>query len=116
MTTWDMGTDMSEIQSTGITIYRGSFGTSNGREIVRIARILTIFEPNRSRRRELKFEKFSNKRRRHCGIVVVIVAVVVVNVDVHVVAASDRYSRLSLKKATFTITGTLLHYHPGHHI
>ena len=36
--------------------------SSNGRKIARMARNLTIFGPNRSRRRELKFEKFSNKR------------------------------------------------------
>ena len=36
--------------------------SSNGRKIARMARNLTIFGPNRSRRRELKFEKFSNER------------------------------------------------------
>ena len=38
-----------------------------------MAPILTIFGPNRSRRRDLFFEKFSNERRRHRGIVVVII-------------------------------------------
>ena len=36
--------------------------SSNGQKIARKARNLTIFGPNRSRRRELKFEKFSNER------------------------------------------------------
>ena len=36
--------------------------SSNDRKIARMARNLTIFGPNRSRRRELKFEKFSNER------------------------------------------------------
>ena len=36
--------------------------SSNGRKIARMARNLTIFGPNRSRRRELKFEKKSKKR------------------------------------------------------
>ena len=40
-----------------------------------MAPILTIFGPNRSRRRDLFFEKFSNERRRYRGIVVVIAAV-----------------------------------------
>ena len=48
-----------------------------------MAPILTIFGPNRSQRRNLFFEKFSNERRRHRGIgVVVIVAVVVAAVAV----------------------------------
>ena len=43
-----------------------------------MAPILMIFGPNRSRRRDLFFEKNSNERFRHRGIVVgVIVAVVV---------------------------------------
>ena len=42
-----------------------------------MAPILTIFGPKSSQRRDLFFEKFSNERRRHRGIVVVIVAVVV---------------------------------------
>ena len=50
--------------------------------------ILTIFGPNRSQRRNLFFEKFSNECRRHRGIVVVvIVAVVVVAVVVIAVVA-----------------------------
>merc|ERR1712078_574168 len=36
--------------------------SSNGRKIARMVRNSTIFEPNRSRRRELNFEKFSNER------------------------------------------------------
>ena len=36
-----------------------------------MAPILTIFGPNRSRRRDLFFEKFSNERRRHRRLVVV---------------------------------------------
>ena len=45
-----------------------------------MAPILTIFGPNRSRRRDLFFEKFSNERRRHRGIVVVVIVAVVVAV------------------------------------
>jgi hypothetical protein len=48
-----------------------------------MAPIWTIFGPNRSQRHNLFFEKFSNERRRHRGIVVgVIVAVVVAAVVV----------------------------------
>ena len=36
--------------------------SSDGRKIARIARIRMIFGPNRSQRRELKFENFSNER------------------------------------------------------
>ena len=40
--------------------------------------VLMIFGPNRSSRRDLFFEKFSNEHRRHRGMVIdVIVAVVV---------------------------------------
>ena len=49
---------------------------------MRIAQILTIFGPNQSRGCKLKFEKFSNERRRYRGIGVVVVAVVVVAVIV----------------------------------
>ena len=42
-----------------------------------MAPILTIFGPNRSQRRNLFFEKFSNERRRHRGIVVVVIVAVV---------------------------------------
>ena len=42
-----------------------------------MARILTIFGPNPSRRHDL-IEKFSNERRRHRGIVVVVIVAVVV--------------------------------------
>ena len=38
--------------------------SSNGRKVARMARNLTIFGPNRSRRRELNFEKFSNERAK----------------------------------------------------
>ena len=50
-----------------------------------MARILTIFGPNRSRRRDLFLEKFSDERRRHRGIVVVVIVAVVVAVVVVVV-------------------------------
>ena len=43
-----------------------------------MAPILTIFGPNRSQRRNLFFEKFSNERRRHRGIVVVVIVAVAV--------------------------------------
>ena len=42
-----------------------------------MAPILTIFGPNRSRRRDLFFENFSNERRRHRSIVVVVIVAVV---------------------------------------
>ena len=42
-----------------------------------MAPILTIFGPNRSRRRDLFFEKFSNERRHHRGIIVVVIVAVV---------------------------------------
>ena len=45
-----------------------------------MAPILTILGPNRSQRRNLFFEKFSNERRRHRGIVVVVTVAVVVAV------------------------------------
>ena len=51
-----------------------------------MAPILTIFGPNRSRRRDLFFRKISNERRRHRGIVVVVVVVVIVAVAVAGVA------------------------------
>ena len=54
----------------------------NERKIARMTPILMIFGPNRSQRRNLFFEKISNERRRHRGIVVVIVAVVVAIVAV----------------------------------
>ena len=50
---------------------RTSSKSLNGRKIARMAPILTIFGPNRSRRRDLFFEKFSNERRRHRRLVVV---------------------------------------------
>ena len=45
-----------------------------------MAPILTIFGPNRWQRQNLFFEKFSNERRRHRGIVVVVIVAVVVAV------------------------------------
>ena len=42
-----------------------------------MAPILTIFGSNRSQRRDLFFEKFSNERRRHRGIVVIVIVAVV---------------------------------------
>ena len=51
--------------------FRTSSKSLNGRKIARMAPILTIFGPNRSRRRHLFFEKFSNERRRHRRLVVV---------------------------------------------
>ena len=50
---------------------RTSSKSLNGRKIARMAPILTIFGPNRSRRRDLFFEKFSNERRRHRRLVLV---------------------------------------------
>ena len=47
------------------------------------------FGPNRSRRRDLKFEKFWNERRRHRGIFVVVIVAVVVAIVV--VAGDFRY-------------------------
>ena len=61
----EVGTELKWVQS------------SNGQKIARIAWIATIFGTNRSPRCDLKFEFFSNERRRHSDIVVVIVAVVV---------------------------------------
>ena len=75
-------TAVSVILSPGITISRGSFGTSNGRKIARIARILTIFGPNESQRRDLFFEKRSNERRRHRRVVVAAVVAAVVAIIV----------------------------------
>ena len=45
-----------------------------------MAPILTIFGPIRSQQRNVFFEKFSNERRRHRGIVVVVIVAVVVAV------------------------------------
>ena len=61
-----------------------------------MAPILTIFGPNRSQQRNLFFEKFLNKRRRHRGIVVVIVAVVVAVVAVVAVAVAVVVGRFCL--------------------
>ena len=69
-----------KIQATRNTSYLTASKSLNGRKIARMAPILTIFGPNRSQRRNLFFEKFSNKRRRHRGIVVVVIVAVVVAV------------------------------------
>ena len=60
-----------KIQATRNTSYLTASKSLNGRKIARMAPILTIFGPNRSRRRDLFFEKFSNERRRHRRLVVV---------------------------------------------
>ena len=67
-----------------------------------MAPILTIFGPNRSRRRDLFFEKFSNERRRHRGIVVVIIVVGVVAVVAVVIVVVGRFGVACIK-------GTSLH-------
>ena len=54
-----------------------------------MAGILSIFGPNRSRRRDLIFEKFSNERRHHRGIVVIVIVVVVVVVLAAVAVVGD---------------------------
>ena len=69
-----------KIQATRNTSYLTASKSLNGRKIARMAPILTIFGPNRSQRRNLFFEKFSNERRRHRGIVVVVIVAVVVAV------------------------------------
>ena len=66
-----------------------------------MAPILTIFGPNRSRRCNLFFEKFSNERCRHRGIVVVVIVAVVVAV-VAVVVVIGRFWVACIK-------GTSLH-------
>ena len=53
-----------KIQATRNTSYLTASKSLNGRKIARMAPILTIFGPNRSQRRNLFFEKFSNERRR----------------------------------------------------
>ena len=67
-----------EIQATRNTSYLTASKSLNGRKIARMAPIWTIFGPNRSQRRNLFFEKNSNERRSHCGIVVVVIVAVVV--------------------------------------
>ena len=74
-----------EIQATRNTSYLTASKSLNGRKIARMAPILTIFGPNRSQRRNLLFEKFSNERRRHRLIVVVVVVIVAVVAAVAVV-------------------------------
>ena len=70
-----------------------------------MAPILTIFRPNRSQRRNLFFEKFSNERRCHRGIVVVVIVAVIVAVVVAVVAAAvvvGRFGVASINGASLT--------------
>ena len=62
-----------------------------------MAPIWTIFGPNRSQQRNLFFEKFSNERRRHRGIVVVIVAVVVAVVAVVIAVVVGRFGVACIK-------------------
>ena len=71
-----------EILATRNTSYLAVSKSLNDRKIARMAPILTIFGPNRSQRRNPFFEKFSNERRHHRGIVVVIFAIVVAAVAV----------------------------------
>ena len=61
-----------EIQATRNTSYLTASKSLNGRKIARMAPILTIFGPNRSRRPKLKFEK------KFRAVVAVVVGVVVV--------------------------------------
>ena len=60
----DKSKTIIQIQASGVPpkISKKNRKSSNGRKIARVARNLTIFGPNRSRRRELKFEKFPNER------------------------------------------------------
>ena len=51
-----------KIQATRNTSYLTASKSLNGRKIARMARILTIFGPNESSRRDLCFENFSNER------------------------------------------------------
>ena len=90
-----------EIQATRNTSYLTASKSLNGRKIARMAPILTIFGPNRSQRRNLFFEKFSNERRRHRGIIVVVIIAVVVAV-VAVVGVVGRFWVACIK-------GTSLH-------
>ena len=69
-----------EILATRNTSYLTASKSSNDRKIARMARILTIFGPNRSRQRDLFFEKISNDHLRHRGIVIVVILAVVVAV------------------------------------
>ena len=75
---WLPFTHVPKIQATRNTSYLMASESLNGRKIARMAPILTIFGPNRSRRCDLFFEKFSNERRHHPGIVIVAVVVDVV--------------------------------------
>ena len=57
--------DAISIESNGISnrSNRKSQKSSNGRKIARMARILTIFGPFESHRRQLQFPKISNERK-----------------------------------------------------
>ena len=73
------GPEILATRNTMFDSYLTASKSLNDRKIARMAPMFTIFGPNRLRRRDLFFEKFSNEHRRHRGIVVlVIVAVVVV--------------------------------------
>ena len=80
--------------------FRTSSKSLNGRKIARMAPILTIFGPNRSCRRDLFFEKFSNERRRHRGIVLVVIVAVVVAVIAAVIVG--RFGVASIKGPSLT--------------
>ena len=71
--------------ATRNTSYLAASKSLNGRKIARMALILRIFGPKSLQRRELFFQKHSNERRRHRGIVVVVAVVAVVVVVVVVV-------------------------------
>ena len=58
-------THVPEILATRNTSYLTASKSLNDRQIARMAPILTIFGPNRSRPRDIFFEKKSNERRRH---------------------------------------------------
>ena len=75
-----------------------------------MAPILTIFGPNRSRRRDLFFENFSNGRRRHRGIVVVVIVAVVVAVVAVVVV---RFWVACIKGTSLLLPSQVLHIEEG---
>ena len=62
-----LSTHGPEILATRNTSYITASKSLTNRKIARMARISTIFGPNRSHRRNLFFEKLSNERvrRRH---------------------------------------------------
>ena len=72
-----------------------------------MAPILTIFGPKSSQRRDLFFEKFSNERRRHRGIVVVVIVAVVVAV-VAVVVVFGRFGVASIKGSSLPLSPSQL--------